>query len=93
MTSSGEGNSFINIRGQVARVLLEHAADGPGAQNRLAKRDIASTLGVGWDKVHLSLKSLCDDGSIRIERNRMIINRGLLQKVAGDTEKIKSTGG
>jgi predicted transcriptional regulator len=78
-------NSLINIRGRVARVLLEHAADGASGRPRVAQRDIAATLGANWGMVHMSLKSMQDEGAIKIDRNRLIINKELLQKVAGTT--------
>ncbi len=67
------------VRSHVAKILLEHANN---QHNHLTQRDIATTLGVGWDLVHLSLKSLFNDGTIRIERNRIIVNKKLAQKVA-----------
>ncbi len=81
--SSSEKQSFIQVRGLVARALLEHAGDGDG--KRLAQRDIAATVGTDWGMVHISLKSMQDQGAIRIERNRMFINKDILRKLAGVT--------
>ncbi len=83
MTLTEQDQSFSRIKGQVARILLEHAGDGTNGHNRLAQRDIAEMLGTGWGAVHLSLKSLYHDGVIRVERNRIIINKELIHKVAG----------
>jgi hypothetical protein len=74
----------------VARVLLEHAGDGTTERRWLTQRDIATITDTSWEMVHLSLKSLQDEGAIRIERHRLIINRDSLQKVAGC---IQSKGG
>ncbi len=74
--------SLINIKGKVARVLLERAADGVNGPPRVAQRDIAATVGTDWGMVHMSLKSMQDEGAIRIDRHRLIINKELLQKVA-----------
>ncbi len=41
--------------------------------------------GTDWDTVHLTLQSMQDEGAIRIEGHRLIINKGLLQKVVGLT--------
>ncbi|MHB8104942.1 MAG: helix-turn-helix domain-containing protein [Dehalococcoidales bacterium] len=82
MTLAEQTQSFPQIRGQVARILLEHATDGTNGHKPLAQRDIATMLGTGWDMVHLSLKSLYNEGVIKIERNRIIINKDLIQKVA-----------
>ncbi len=81
---------FIRIRAQLAGVLLERAGDGADRQNRLAQRDIAAMLATGWDMVHLSLKSLHKEGAIRIEHNRIIINKELLQKLAIAAGSVKS---
>jgi DNA-binding MarR family transcriptional regulator len=63
-------------------MLLEHAGDGTGGRPRVAQRDIAAAVGADWGTVHMSLKSIQDEGAIRIERHRLIINKELLQKVA-----------
>jgi CRP/FNR family transcriptional regulator, cyclic AMP receptor protein len=81
MTTTSD-HSLINIRGRVARVLLEHAADGASGRPRVSQRDIAATVGADWGMVHMSLKSMQDEGVIRIDRHRLIINKELLQKVA-----------
>jgi len=90
MSSPAQEHSFIHIRGLVARVLLDRAGDVTNGQHRVAQRDIAATLGTDWGMVHMSLKSMQDEGAIRIERHRLIINKELLQKMAGAAEGIKS---
>ena len=67
----------------VARVLLDYAGDSTSGRHRLAQRDIAALANTDWETVHMSLKSLQDKGVIRIERHRMILNKELLQEVAG----------
>ena len=74
---------FLHIRGLVARVLLEHASDSTNGQSRVAQRDIAAIVGTDWGTVHMSLKSMQDEGAIQIERHRLILNKQLLQKLAG----------
>jgi DNA-binding GntR family transcriptional regulator len=83
MTVSEQDQSFSKIKGQVARILLEHTGDSNNGQNRLAQRDIATMIDTGWDMVHLALKSLYHDGIIRIDRNRIMLNKELIQKAAG----------
>jgi predicted transcriptional regulator len=78
-------HSFIEIRGRVAMILLERAGNGAGGQPRMAQRDIATTVGTDWGMVHISLKSMQAEGAIRIDRNRLIINKERLRKVAGIT--------
>jgi Mn-dependent DtxR family transcriptional regulator len=73
-----------DIKEQVARLLLEHADGRSNRKTLLAQRDIAEMLGANWNSVHDSLRSLYSDGIIRIERNRIILNRERIQKVAGE---------
>jgi DNA-binding GntR family transcriptional regulator len=74
--------SFDYVRGLVAGVLLERAEDEASERHQLTQRDIANITGTSWEMVHVSLKSLQNEGAIRIERHRLIINRELLQKIA-----------
>jgi predicted transcriptional regulator len=80
MTSARQNRSLPWIKSQVAKILLEHASNH---HNRLTQRDIATKLGTGWDMVHLSLKSLFNDGIIKVEHNRITVNKELAQKAAG----------
>jgi DNA-binding GntR family transcriptional regulator len=67
----------------VARVLLDCASGSTTGRGRLAQRDMAALTGTDWGTVHMALKSLKDEGAIRIERHRIILNKESLQKVAG----------
>jgi hypothetical protein len=80
---AAENLDFNRIRGMVAKVLLDHAADGSGERLRLAQRDIAAMTGADWYTVHMSLRSIRDEGGIRIERNRIIVNKESLRRLAG----------
>jgi hypothetical protein len=84
MNAMTSQRSFINIKGQVAKVLLEHAGDGNSTSGRprVAQRDIAVTVGADWGMVHMSLKSMQEEGAIKIDGHRLIINKALLKKVA-----------
>lgn len=73
----------IKAIGLVARVLLDYAADNTAERHGLSQHDIATLTGTDWQTVHISLKSLQEEGAIRIERHRMILNKALLQEVAG----------
>lgn len=85
MNATTSQHSLIYIRGQVAKVLLKHADNGnsAGGRPRVAQRDIAETIGADWGMVHMSLKSMQEEGAIKIDGHRLIINKALLQKVAG----------
>jgi hypothetical protein len=43
--------------------------------------------GISWDMVHASLLSLQNEGAVRIERHRMVVNRDFLQNVIGVSGK------
>jgi DNA-binding GntR family transcriptional regulator len=81
MILSEQEQSFQRTRGQVARLLLEHAVNGTDGNNRLTQRDMAEMLGTGWATVHRSLQSLYNEGIIRIERNRISVNKELVQNM------------
>jgi hypothetical protein len=74
--------SLLNIKGQVAQVLLDHAGESAGGQNQLTHRDMAEMLNTDWYNIHSSLKSLNDEGAIKIDRHRIIVEKELLQKAA-----------
>jgi len=82
-TLLAQGRPFSQVRGLVAKVLLEHAGDGTNERRQLTQRDIAVLVGTDWETVHASLNSLYEEGIIRIERHRIIIYKELLQKVTG----------
>jgi len=83
MTLRKRSSSLLNIKGQVARVLLDHAGGSADGQNRLTHRDMAAMLNTDWDKIHTSLRSLHDEGAIKIDRHRIIVEKDLLLKAAG----------
>jgi len=75
--------SSSSIRSQVARILLERASSGNGGRNLLAQRDIADILDTTWSTVHESLNSLFNEGAIKIDGRRIILNKDLILKAAG----------
>jgi CRP/FNR family transcriptional regulator len=72
--------SFNHVRGLTAKVLLEYAGDSTTERRQLTQRDMAVLVGTDWETVHALLKSLQEEGAIRIERHRIIINKELLQR-------------
>jgi DNA-binding MarR family transcriptional regulator len=79
MTFLEPNYSLVHAKGMVAKVLLEHTGNTTG-RRQLAQRDIATLTGTDWETVHKSLKSLQDEGAIRIERHRIFINKDLLRQ-------------
>jgi CRP-like cAMP-binding protein len=87
LVSLVEDLSFRNVTGRVAKVLLEYAGDGIGEKPRLTQQEMAAMIGTAREMVGRSLKALEEEGTIRMERNRiMITNLETLREMAGLTE-------
>lgn len=82
MTVFTQGDQHVQVKNLVARALLESITNNPGNRSQLTQTAIAAQTGADWITVHKSLMSLQCEGAIRIERNRMMINREMLQKAA-----------
>jgi len=80
---------LVRTRGQVANILLEHAIESTNLRP-LSQRNMADMTGSDWETVHASLKSLQDEGVIRIERQRLIVNKHLLKKIARTKRQVPS---
>ena len=79
-----EDLSFRHVIGRVARILLEYAGDGSGARPRLTQQDMAAMAGTAREMVGRSLKVLEEEGTIRLDRHRIVIsNRDALRGLAG----------
>ncbi len=82
LVSLVEDLSFRQVIGRVARILLENAGDGAG--HRLTQQDMAAIAGTAREVVGRSLKTLEEQGAIRLERHRIVIsNRRYLEDMAG----------
>ena len=70
-----EDLSFRHVISRVARILLQHTGDGADAGDgpRLTQQDMAAMAGTAREVVGRSLKTLEDEGMIRLERNRIVI--------------------
>jgi hypothetical protein len=75
--------SFLHVRGLVAKALIDHAEDILMQRSGLSQREIARMIGSDRVMVYLSLKSLQDKGAIRIDDHRIKINKELLRTAAG----------
>jgi len=79
-----EDLSFKNVTARVAKILVENSGDGSGRPHRLTQQDMAAMAGTAREGVGRSLKSLEDDGLIKMERHRIIIKDiAMLKGVAG----------
>ncbi|OGO18639.1 MAG: hypothetical protein A2Z15_05510 [Chloroflexi bacterium RBG_16_50_11] len=81
-----EDLSFRHVTSRVAKMLLEYAGDNSVDRPHLTQQEMAAMIGTAREMVGRSLKSLEEDGAIRIERNRIVIaNRNALREMAGIT--------
>jgi len=86
LVSLVEDLSFRHVTGRVAKILLEYIGGGDGERPRLTQQEMAAMIGTAREMVGRSLKSLEEDGTIRMERNRVIIaDQAALREVAGIT--------
>lgn len=68
-----EDLSFKHVIGRVAKILLEYVKDESGSRPRLTQQDMAAMAGTAREVIGRSLKSLEDEGLIRLERQRVIL--------------------
>ena len=68
-----EDLSFRHVIGRVAKILLEHAGDGATSGPRLTQQDMAAMAGTAREVIGRSLRSLEDDGIIRMDRHKLVI--------------------
>jgi CRP/FNR family transcriptional regulator len=80
-----EDLSFRRVLGRVAKILLTHSADGDSPTHRLTQQEMAAMAGTAREVVARSLKSLEEQGLIRIERQRIVItNKNSLQELVAE---------
>ena len=83
LVSLVEDLSFRHVIGRVAKILLDYASDGTGPNPRLTQQEMAAMAGTAREVVGRSLRSLEDEGAIRMERHRIVIaNKGALEEMA-----------
>lgn len=73
LVSLVEDLSFRHVIGRIAKILLEHVGDGTGPRPRLTQQEMAAMAGTVREVVARSLKSLEEEGAIRLERHRIVI--------------------
>lgn len=78
-----EDLSFRHVINRIARVLMEYASDGTGSKPKLTQQEMAAMTGTAREVVGRSLKTLQEEGVIRMERNRLVIaDKDSLQQMA-----------
>lgn len=84
LVSLVEDLSFRNVISRVARILLENAGDGAGAGKKLTQQEMAAMAGTAREVVGRSLKSLEEDGIIRLDHHKIVISdKEALKEVVG----------
>ncbi|MFC1998679.1 Crp/Fnr family transcriptional regulator [Chloroflexota bacterium] len=69
-----EDLSFKHVIGRVAGILLKYGGDGDGPKTRLTQQDMAAMAGTAREVVGRSLKMLESDGTIKMNRHRIVIS-------------------
>ena len=86
LVSLVEDLSFRNVTGRVAKVLLKYAGNGDD-NPRLTQQEMAAMIGTAREMVGRALKTLEEEGTIRMERNRVVIvNQKTLTALAGTSK-------
>jgi CRP-like cAMP-binding protein len=84
LVSLVEDLSFRHVIARVAKILLQYASDGTGPNPKLTQQEMAAIAGTAREMVGRSLRSLEDEGAIRLERHRIVIaNKQALKELAG----------
>ena len=68
-----EDLSFRHVISRVARILLEHAGGKTDPKPRLTQQEMAAMAGTAREVVSRSLKALEEEGTLRIDRHRIVI--------------------
>jgi len=81
-----EDLSFRHVLGRVTKILLTHADDGIGTNDHLTQQEMAAMAGTAREVVARSLKSLEEQGYIRLERHRIVItNKQSLEEIVAES--------
>lgn len=73
---------FTQVTGRLANLLLEHACGETDAWPRLTQQDMAAIVGTSREVVNRSLRTLEENGAIRLERHGIVvINKRALEEI------------
>jgi CRP/FNR family transcriptional regulator len=82
LVSLVEDLSFKRVIGRVAKILFEHIGGEMGRGPRLTQQEMAAMAGTAREVVGRSLKTLEEEGAIKLDRHRIIItDKEALQKI------------
>jgi len=74
LTTLVEDLSFKPVIGRVAKILLENSEESSDTRPKLTQQEMAAMAGTAREVVGRSLKTLEEEGVIRLERHRLIIS-------------------
>ena len=81
-----EDLSFRHVLGRVTKILLTHSGDGVGNSDHLTQQEMAAMAGTAREVVARSLKTLEEQGYIRMERHRIVVtNRNALEAIVEES--------
>lgn len=82
-----EDLSFRHVLGRVTKILLTHTGDGDGTNNdHLTQQEMAAMAGTAREVVARSLKSLEEQGHIRLERHRIVLtDKKALEEIVAES--------
>ncbi|MFQ6122919.1 MAG: Crp/Fnr family transcriptional regulator [Dehalococcoidales bacterium] len=81
-----EDLSFRHVTSRVAKILLEYAGNGSSQRPRLTQQEMAAMAGTAREVIGRSLKVLEEEGTIRLDRHRIVItDKEALGEMAGVT--------
>ena len=84
LVSLVEDLSFKHVISRVARILFEHIGEKKGPGPRLTQQEMAAMAGTAREVVGRSLKTLEDEGAIKLDRHRIIItDKEALKEIMG----------
>jgi CRP-like cAMP-binding protein len=73
LVSLVEDLSFKHVISRIAKILLQYAGSGTGAGQRLTQQDMAAMAGTVREVVGRSLKVLEEEGAIKLDHHRILI--------------------
>jgi CRP-like cAMP-binding protein len=84
LVSLVEDLSFRRVTSRVAKILLEYAGDQNGHRQRLTQQEMAAMAGTAREMIGRSLKALEEEGTVKLERHRIVItDKEALREMAG----------
>jgi CRP-like cAMP-binding protein len=88
-----KNQTICQIKSSVVEILLDYAKDGSARHPRLTQLAMAEMIGTSREMIGAVLMSLQDEGIIRLEHLRIVIDEESLHKVVGQSGDQLNKGG